>query len=600
MSGRALAFAAAAAGAVGGALFARQVFAPEAPAPKTSRVSPDAPADPASREADDVVDAVRRGRLSAALAGAASFLRLHDPAALDADRRAAFEEARLAAGRWGLAEAESLVGRGQAEAAEAVLARAVAVLAGTEAEAEAAACSTRVRAAVEAVAAAATAAAEQAAVESVEKILLEARAKAAVGKPADALAGLLGPLEAASHPAAKARIEKEVASLRRSVKVADGRSAQRKRADEFLAKGDYAKAREVLVALVEGAGEGTPAEEAARDKAKLDALKDLEQNREPEALAAVRRALRWMVKQQIPDGSFSVPVMGDDGKAVPDEQRKKAKYRTGITGLAAIALLGHVRHDLTDEFEPALDRSLAWIVAAQKSNGSFTGMIYEDAICTLALIEADRILKKPGMAEPATRGLVFLQDAQNSDGGWKYSARKPPSDVSVTGWALQALLHAESGGYELRPGTVDSAFGYLDRMTDPATKQTQYQVPGGGNPAMTAVALFCRLRRSMGPEDDTVRLAAEFLARHPPHSASMKRSSYATFYASDAMSRLGGSWWRKWAPSLKKTLLDAQNKKGDAEGSWPSAEDAWARNAGAVYHCAMNAMSLENFFEHRE
>ena len=68
----------------------------------------------------------------------------------------------------------------------------------------------------------------------------------------------------------------------------------------------------------------------------------------------------------------------------------------------------------------------------------------------------------------------------------------------------------------------------------------------------------------------------------------------------DAMSRLGGSWWRKWAPPLKKALLDSQNKKGDAEGSWPTAQDSWARNAGAVYHCAMNALSLENFFEHRE
>ena len=598
--GRALAFAAAAAGALGGAFVARQVFLPATPGVGLPPGARQVPGSPAAREADDVVDAVRRGRLSAALGGAASFLLLHDPAALDADRRAAFEEARLAAGRWGLAEAESLAGRGHAEAAEAVLARAVAVLAGTEAEAEAAASAARVRAAVEADTAAAASAAEKGAVESVETLLLEARAKAAGGKPAEALAGLLGPLEAATHPAAKARIEKEVATLRNSVRVADVRSAQRKRADEFLAKGDYGKAREALTVLVEGAGEGTPAEEAAKDKAKLDALKDLEENKEPEALAAVRKALRWMVKQQIPDGSFSVPVMGDDGKPVPDEQRKKARFRTGITGLAAIALLGHVRHDLTDEFEPALDKSLAWIVAAQKSNGSFTGFLYEDAICTLALIEADRLLKKQGMTEPVKRGLEFLQDAQNSDGGWKYSARNPPSDVSVTGWALQALIHADSGGYELRAGTLESAMGYLDRMTDPATKQTQYQVPGGGNPAMTAVALFCRLRRSMGPDDDTVRLAAEFLARNPPGSASMKRSSYATFYASDAMSRLGGAWWKKWAPSLKKTLLDAQNKKGDAEGSWPNAEDAWARNAGAVYHCAMNALSLENFFEHRE
>jgi len=599
MGRRALGVAAALAGAVAGVLLARPFVASDPPGPGTARADRAGAPGPAEREVDDIADAVRRGRMAAALAGAAAFLRLYDPADLDGERREVFRESRLAAGRWGLAEAESLAGRGEVDAAESVLHRAIEVLAGTEAEAEAAASSARVRTAVEAVAAAAAAEAERAALGPVEAALAAAREKAAGGKPAEALADVLGSLQASTHPAARARLEREVAVLRKSVRAADVRSALRRRADDAIAKGDYARAREILTGLVEGAGEATPAAEAAKDREKLDGLKDLEENREPQALAAVRKALRWMVKQQLSDGSFSVPILGDDGKEQTEEARRRARYRTGITGLAALALLGHVRHDLTDEFETALDRTLAWIVAAQKKDGSFTGLLYEDAICTLALVEADRLLRKPGMKEPARAGVGWLQDAQNSDGGWKYAARRPPSDVSVTGWALQALLHAEKGGYELRPDTLDLAFAYLDRMTDPLTKQTQYAVPGGGNPSMTSVALFCRLRRSMGLEDDTVRLAAEFVARHPPGSGHMKRSSYALFYASDAMSRLGGGWWRRWAPPLKKALLESQNGKGDAEGSWPTAEDDWGKRAGAVYQTAMNAMSLENFWGFR-
>ena len=212
------------------------------------------------------------------------------------------------------------------------------------------------------------------------------------------------------------------------------------------------------------------------------------------------------------------------------------------------------------------------------------------------------MLRRSEVRPHAVAALAWLQDAQNVDGGWRYQPRKPPSDVSVTGWALQALLHARSAGYEVRAGVIESAFQYLDRLTDPVTKRTNYNVSEAGKPSMTAVALFCRLRDSRGPEDDSVRLAADVLLQTPPDRHEMKNSAYALFYASDAMSRLGGEWWRKWAPPLKKTLLEAQVKKGDAEGAWPTANDQWARgrDSGPVYLAALNALSLEYFFEHRE
>jgi len=118
---------------------------------------------------------------------------------------------------------------------------------------------------------------------------------------------------------------------------------------------------------------------------------------------------------------------------------------------------------------------------------------------------------------------------------------------------------------------------------------------------MTAAALFCRLRNDLGPGDDRVRLAADFLLGKPP-GAKWGESCYALFYASDAMSRLGGTWWKRWAPGLKKLLLESQVKEGEAAGAWPSANDAWGKrpDVGVVFVVALNAISLENFFEHRE
>jgi hypothetical protein len=570
---------------------------------------------------DDIVDAVHRGRLSSALAGVAAFLRSRDARDLDAERRAAFDSAREEAGLWGLAESERLAKAGDADAAGVLLAKALAALEGTPREAEAEAAATRVKKLLEGIHAADAAKARGEALVPAEKAMDLARAKSAKGDPEGGLADLLLVLKTTTNPDVRAEIEKEVAALSKRVKSKQDRQGLRKKADDLISKGQYDRAREILKGLVEGAeAAGAGEEEAAKDKAKLEGVDELEENKEPDTLAACRRALRWLQKQQLSDGSFSPtpPQVDAAGKPLPEDNRKKAPNRIGLTGLASLALLGHVRYDLTDEFAPALQKSLEWLQAAQKPDGAFGGTLYEQAIATLALVEADRYFRIVKLKPQAVAGLVWIQKAQNDDGGWRYSPRTNPSDVSVTCWALQSLLHARSANYEvtddeenealslgkeLRPRiqtSLERAFAYLDRMTDPVTKKVGYTNPGQGSSAMTAAALFCRLRYDQGPDDDRVRLAADSVVKDAVGYG--KNNAYGLFYASDGMSKLGGTYWQKWAPALKKYLLESQVKEGDAAGSWPNAGDSQGKNenVGAVFVVSMNALSLENFFEHRE
>ncbi len=599
--GRVLAAAAAASLAAAGAFAwsALRSLPPEASAGGLP-AAPARPRSPADREAMDVVGAAGAGSFAAALNGVVSFLSRFRPGSLAAELQEPFEEARIAAGRWGLSEASDLAAGGEGAGAEALLEKAALALAGTSAEGEVA--GARLRTA-EALAAFLASDGERRRVDALvpaQKAVEAARATAAAAGPAKAVAELRGVLKATTDPAARKVVEGEIAILQGRVAGARARAALRKKADAALAGGDYRRAREILEGLAAGGGDGgaDPAE-AARDAAKAEGLKDLEENREPEALAAVRRGLRWMVKQQLPDGSFSIPLLDDAGKTLDDARRKQAKYRTGITGLAALALLGHVRHDITDEFEPALDRTLSWILAAQKADGSFARSIYEHSLCTLALVDADRLLHRTKLREPARKAVAWLEEAMNLDGGWRYAPRTPPSDVSATGWALQALLHARMGSYEVKPAVVDLAFSYLDRMSDVATGRAGYTSPGQGSLAMTAATLFCRLRNGMGPADPVVEKAADLLLKTLPR-AGWSETSYHLYYASDAMSRLGGKWWKAWAPPLKAFLLKSQVAEGEAAGAWPTKDDRWARDAGGVYQAAMNALCLENFFEHRD
>jgi hypothetical protein len=560
------------------------------------------PAGRAAREADDIVDAVRRGRFSAALAGIVAFLRAFSPDDLDAERRPPFDEARLEAGRWGLSDAVALAEAGDISGAEGVLARALAALAGTSGEKEGAEAAAKVRLLAEKQAAAEAAKARAEALVPVAKAADAARAKA-VKDPEGALVDLLGALQVAVDPDARKVLEKEVGTLQGRIATKKDRDGLRRRADQAIQAGDYAKAREILKSLVEGtdAAAADPAE-VAKDQTKLDGVRDLEENKEPEALAACRKALRWLVKQQIADGSFSIPVVGDDGKKPTDDQRKKARFRTGLTGLAALALLGHVRYDITDEFAEPLDRTLAWLLAAQAKDGSFTTSqweLYENSICTIALVDADRLVHRTEMKPAAVKALEYLQNAQDSDGGWRYKPRSAQSDMSVTGWALQALLHARMGDYEIKQNSLDLGATYIDRMTDPVTNRVGYANQGQGSYAMTAAGLFCRLRYGQGSDDDRVRLGADFVVSKLP-GAGFRDSCYALFYASDGMSRLGGNYWKKWSPALKRYLLDSQVKEGDAAGAWASASDQYGKDAGPVLVACLNALSLENFFEHRE
>ena len=572
------------------------------PGPSVPEGAPAAAPSRAAREADDVVDAVRRGRLSAALAGIVAFLRHHDPADLDGVRRAEFGEARVEAGRWGLTESLHLAEGGEVAAAESLLAKAVRALEGTAAEGEVAAVAAKVRALAEKQGAKEAATARAEAMAPAAKAVAAAKEKGAK-QPEAALADLLEVLQVTTDPEARKAIEKEVARLQGRVRAKADRAEIRRKADQAIQAGEYEKARGLLKSLVDGAeAAGADAAEAARDAEKMAAVKDLEENKEPEALAACRKGLRWVVKQQLSDGSFSFTAKGDDGKVRSEEERTKAPHRVGTTGLCALALLGHVRYDLTDEFAAPLAKSLAWLAGAQKKDGSYAGNFYNHAIATLALVEADRLMHRSDLRPAATSALKWLIEAQGSDGGWRYTPRPPLSDVSVTCWALQALLHAQAGSYEVPQNAIDLAASYLDRMTDPVNGSVAYDIPGQqSRHAMTAASLFCRLRLNQGLDDARVRLAADQIVK------SMKTdfwatSSYGMFYASDAMSRLGGEHWRKWSPFLKKTLLPTQLKEGDAEGAWPSANDLWGKRpeVGAVVVAALNCISLENFFEHRE
>ncbi|MHC4923959.1 MAG: prenyltransferase/squalene oxidase repeat-containing protein, partial [Planctomycetota bacterium] len=490
----------------------------------------------ALRELEDLLEALSRGELSHALAGVLNLIDSGMARALDPASVESFDDARRETGSWAFLEADGLARAGDLDGAETMVDKGERVLAGTGLEEGAIAVRDRIDAEREKRRVAREEAARLAAerpMETAQELVDEHLSKGNVEAAIRTVEELLGRTK--DRSALKA-LNAEKVRLEGILNGVNRRRQLRKKADRAIARGRYGQARSILGRLVAMATDDPTMlpDEAEKDKDRLEALDDLQENREPPVLDAVRKGLRWMAKQQFPDGSFSWTVIEGKAKGYNENKRAKHPHRIGLTALAAHALLGHVRFDYNEEFGPALDRSIAWILKQQRDDGSFSRNLYEHSLCTLVLVDADRMLYKSEVRPHVAKALKFLQEAANEDGAWRYRARVGPSDMSVTGWALQALLHAKRGRYEVKQEVLDAAFAWVERMTDPSGR-VGYKDPGRGSWAMTGAALFCRLRNGEGSADHRVKQAADLLIRYRPDK-NWRHGSYQLFYVSDAMS----------------------------------------------------------------
>jgi len=77
------------------------------------------------------------------------------------------------------------------------------------------------------------------------------------------------------------------------------------------------------------------------------------------------------------------------------------------------------------------------------------------------------------------------------------------------------------------------------------------------------------------------------------------RSIYFLYHSSLAMYQMGGKHWQAWNPEMKKTLLQMQEKKGEADGSWaPSQGYGMCACVGRTMSTAMGAMTLEVYYRY--
>ena len=349
------------------------------------------------------------------------------------------------------------------------------------------------------------------------------------------------------------------------------------------------------------------------------------------AIETIERGLHFLVRQQQPDGRWSMDLTG--ALNLPSGERPAIQSDTAATGLVLLAILGAGYDHYGGQYERSVHEGLRFLQVNQKPDGDFyvshrhgasdqVAHLYSHAIATLAMCEAYGMTGDARLKKSAQRGIRFIEAAQDPiRGGWRYVPGNQ-ADLSVSGWQVMALKSGELAGLEVAPETWKKVVGLLNQATEGGGDGSRYvynpwaalhpDTRHGRDPSqvMTAVTLIMRIYTGWNRSHAPMQRGAYYLLEKLPHEAvppatsslvDPARDTYYWFYATQVMFYTGGEFWQRWNARLRPLLVDSQVREGKLAGSWHPLEpvpDRWGSQGGRLYVTALNLLSLEVPYRH--
>jgi Prenyltransferase and squalene oxidase repeat len=279
----------------------------------------------------------------------------------------------------------------------------------------------------------------------------------------------------------------------------------------------------------------------------------------PVTEAAVNRTLRWLKKNQQPDGSWQ-------------------NNRIAMTSLAILTYLAHAETpQKSKEFGETVKKGLEYLLAQQLPDGRFKGSDsheYSLPIAAYALCEAYGMTMNPNVKEAAERSLALLVKGQHPSGGWDYNVKQTErDDTSYMGWCAQAIKAGALARVEVEG---------LDKALKLAVRGFKKNAsPAGGfgytapaaNHGMTGVGTLC-MQLLGGAEESEVTRSLGVMDKWVPsldekangiNGASLQ---YYFYYATQCRFHAGGKRWKTWDTQMKSVYLTAQRKLGKDESGY--------------------------------
>ena len=334
-----------------------------------------------------------------------------------------------------------------------------------------------------------------------------------------------------------------------------------------------------------------------------------------ESEEAVDLALAWIVKHQLPNGSWNYDHTRGEGNFRQSEGAGTfSEAKNAATAMALLPLLGAGHTHVSGEYKEAVKKGFEFLKQAGERRGkdmySYSepeGRLYSHGLVTIALCECYAMTYDKEL-EPYAQGAInFTNYAQDPrGGGWRYVPQQR-GDTSAVGWQLMALKSAKISGLATKPKTFRMCNQFLDSVSDSRGAVYGYETKPGRrvSPTLTSIGLLCRMYLGWKQDRPGLVDGMERIARIGPDTE-YGIDMYYNYYATQAMKHMytGQSEWKRWNIKMRDFLVSTQGRKGNERGSWhfasqnpnKQAANRWSVHGGRLYDTAMSCMTLEVYY----
>ncbi len=316
-----------------------------------------------------------------------------------------------------------------------------------------------------------------------------------------------------------------------------------------------------------------------------------------ESEAAVTRGLKWIARQQMPDGRWML-----NSPNLPDKDRGTESNDIAATALGLLPLLAAGKThkpSAKNEYDKVIDKGLKFLIRSQDlKTGFFGGTMYSHGLAAIAMCEAYGLSQDPVLRRPAQSAINLIVNVQHEGGGWRYGPAKSAGDMSISGWQIMAIKSAQMSGLDVPSVAVTRAKSFLNSCANSGDEGYGYVSGSASTPRMTAVGLLCRqYMENWGPSHPRMIKSINGIIKA---NKGDRPDVYYYYYATQVMHHFGGDAWREWNEKMREYLIKLQDKNDKSAhfGSWSPAGDQWGRHGGRLMMTSLNLLTLEVYYRY--
>src|SRR5262245_11598353 len=350
-----------------------------------------------------------------------------------------------------------------------------------------------------------------------------------------------------------------------------------------------------------GAGEGFNSRGAGMREAMLGSGGTKQSER------AVAAALNWLARHQGRDGSWSIQHTQNCKEGGCSEPgRYESSTAATAMGLLPFLAAGQT-HESKCPYQKNIQQGINWLIKNQKRTGDLHvgadlhPQMYSHGLATIALCEAYGMTQDSRVGYAAQAAINFIESGQNVQGGWRYKHGSEDSDTSVFGWQVMALKSGQMAKLKVNPTVMAASRRYLQSCGRRTYHCEFAYTPFHSNPsyAITSVGLLTAQYLGARRDDPVVANGIEYLLTRKPDLR--ERNIYYWYYATQVMHNCPGPQWDQWNREMRKILIETQETRGCAAGSWSPEKpetDSWGNQGGRLMMTSLSALTLEVYYRY--